>query len=124
MRTPQGRECPYYYVDTRRWREGREERCLLLKDEEDIAHWSSQLCRRCPVPAIRRANTCPHMTLHAHVGRRPWHFWEAPRMLIHATCTRSEGPVQDPYVGCGRCHQTLEFVVVAEDERPEEEQET
>jgi hypothetical protein len=114
MRLPDGRECPHYYVDTRRWHEGQEERCLLLADTEDAERWTIRLCRQCPVPDIRRANACPNMTLHARIERHPWQFWKRPSVKVHATCTKSEGPVKDPHVGCGHCHQAIEFVVAEE----------
>lgn len=69
------------------------------------------LCQTCPVPDIRRANGCTYMILHARLGKRGWRFWEAERMLIEATCTRSHTVVENPYVGCGQCHNTITFVV-------------
>jgi hypothetical protein len=54
------------------------------------------------------------MVLHAHIGKGGWRFWEGSRMRIHATCTRSKGIVQDPYVGCGLCHENITFVVSPE----------
>lgn len=116
MRIPDGRECPYYYVDTRRWREGSEERCNLLIETKDADRWTADLCRQCPVPDIRRANACPNMQLHARIKRPPWQFWTSPRVFVYATCTKTEGPVKNPYVGCGHCHQSIEFVVADEDE--------
>ena len=115
MRIPDGRECPYYYVDTRRWREGKEELCRLLAGTDDAARWTSELCRRCPVPDIRRANACPNMQLHARIRRPRWQFWKPLRIVVRATCTKSKGPVKDPYVGCGQCHGAIEFVVADEE---------
>ncbi len=109
MRTPYGRHCPHYYVDTRRWHDGQAECRLLVAP--DAARWTAELCRDCPVPEIRRVNTCPQMTLHAQIGRRPWRFWEKPRLLVSATCSQSGGKVEDPYVGCGQCHPPVEFRV-------------
>jgi hypothetical protein len=114
MRTPDGRDCPYYYVDTHRWRQGAET-CRLLEGTPDAKRWTSDLCHTCPVPEIRRANTCANMQLHGRIRRQPLRFWEGPRVQIHATCEKSGGPVEDPYVGCGLCHETLNFVVAEED---------
>jgi hypothetical protein len=116
MRIPDGRECPYYYVDTRRWREGSEECCQLLANTEDVERWTVRMCDSCPVPDIRRANACPNMQLHARIKRPPWQFWTSPRVFVYATCKKTEGPVKNPYVGCGHCHQSIEFVVADEDE--------
>lgn len=109
MRTPDGRECPYYYADNQRWRTGHEE-CRLLEGHPDAAQWTASLCGACPTPNIRRANACPTMKLHARIRRRPLRFWEAPRMCIEATCTKSSGAVANPYTGCGQCHEALTFI--------------
>lgn len=110
MRTPEGRECPYYYSNTHR-RVISKESCRLLEGKPDAQKWSSALCATCEVPDIRRANGCKKMILHARIAKRPWRFWEKERVLIHATCTRSAGPVENPYSGCGQCHQNITFVV-------------
>ncbi|HDQ34801.1 MAG TPA: hypothetical protein ENN14_00620 [Chloroflexi bacterium] len=108
MRTPDGRECPYYYADFHR-REVGIEVCRLLEKTPDAAEWNAEFCTACPVPEIRRANTCEKMVLHARIGRR--RFWQPRRVLIRATCTLTPGEVQNPYVGCGQCHRPLHFVV-------------
>jgi hypothetical protein len=113
MRTPDGRECPHYYVDVHRWHEGRAE-CRLLEGTPDAERWQPTLCRACPVPEIRRANACERMVLHARVARRVLQFWKGPQVKVTATCTRSRGPVDDPYRGCGYCHDTFTFVVAEE----------
>lgn len=110
MRTPDGRACPYYYVNHHR-RSTPEETCHLLEGKPDARRWTSALCATCPVPDIHRANRCPHMVLHGHIGRRRWRFWEQERVLIRATCPKSDGPVKDPYRGCGHCHDPLTFIV-------------
>jgi hypothetical protein len=110
MRTPNGQACPYYYINAHR-RAAVQEVCHLLDGKDDAATWTSELCFTCPVPEIKRVNQCTHMALHARIGRRPWRFWEPPRMLIWATCDKSSGPVKNPKVGCGHCHTPLTFVV-------------
>lgn len=109
MRTPDGRECPYYYADVQRWRVGPDE-CRLLAGTPDADRWTATLCATCPVPEVRHANACPNLTLQAHLGRRGWRFWER-RVLVSATCTRTGGLVTDLYRGCGHCHEPLSFVV-------------
>lgn len=110
MRIPDGRECPFYYAGYHRNVTSKEV-CNLLDGRPDAAHWTSALCAVCPVPDIRRANGCTHMTLHARIDKRGWRFWEAERVLVDATCTRSGKTVANPYVGCGQCHGNLTFVV-------------
>ncbi len=114
MQLPDGRECPYYYQHLQRWHTGKAE-CRLLAGAPDARRWTDALCRTCPVPDIRRANACPTLTLHARIARPSLRFWEKPHMRIEAACTRSGGPVKDPYVGCGLCHSGLTFVVAEEE---------
>ncbi len=108
MQTPDGRECPYYYLDAHR-RSPMREGCHLLEDAGRADGWSSALCRTCEVPEIKRANQCPHMVLRPRIGRR--RFWEPRSVLIEASCVKREGAVRDPMVGCGLCHAPLDFVV-------------
>ncbi len=100
MRTPAGSHCPYYYEDFYRGRSKQE--CRLIKRNPGSAPWKPQLCDRCPVPDIVRVNACPHMVLEARVVRR-W-FGLVQRVEVYAVCTKYEVEVDDPYVGCGRCH--------------------
>lgn len=118
MRTPEGRECPFYYIDTYR-RASARELCHLLSGKPDAALWTSDLCCTCPVPDIKRANQCQDMILTAHIGKRSLRFWEKPRMLIEANCTRSGQLVDNPMVGCGLCHTPLTFVVSEEEPHDE-----
>ncbi len=122
MQTPDGCECPYYYLNAHRTTRVHE-LCHLLEGTADAAHWESQLCSSCEVPDIKMANRCQNMVLHARIGRRPGRFWEHKRMLIYATCLRSGGVVRDPMVGCGQCHVPLTFVVCEDPgtEEPKEE---
>ncbi|MDY0019624.1 MAG: hypothetical protein RBT47_06460 [Anaerolineae bacterium] len=120
MRTPDGRECPYYFADIYRWRVG-EDQCRLLTEDTDIQKWTSKLCATCPVPEICRANSCPNMKLHAQIQQRPLRFWEGPRMVITATCSQIHGHVANPYVGCSHCHKTLTFVVGEDEEKKSQE---
>lgn len=110
MRTPDGRECPHYYVNVQRWRSGLEE-CRLLEGQPDALRWTSAYCASCPVPDILRANACPTMRLHALLRRRRFRFWEKPRMTISASCSKSGGVVTTPYTGCGQCHEAFSFII-------------
>ncbi len=106
MLTPAGRECRYYYEDFHRGRVLRE--CRLLSREE----WTPRVCAACPVPGILRANSCPHMELRGHLVRR----WLRRRVQVEAFCVRHQVPVENPYVGCGRCHPEAARVLGMEGE--------
>lgn len=122
MLTPEGRDCPYYYVNAHRRSQAREV-CHLLDGSPDAAQWASAFCAMCPVPEIKRANGCETMVLHARIGKRPWRFWEQRRMVVHATCTKNGKRVGDPMVGCGQCHTPITFVVHEEDNTTSEQKE-
>ncbi len=110
MRTPAGRECRYYYEDFHRGRAVQE--CRLLDPEE----WRPRVCATCPVPSILQANRCTHMRLEAHRVRR-WLRW---RVEVTAFCERYQVPVENPYVGCGRCHPEGRAVLLATEPQGEE----
>jgi hypothetical protein len=100
MITPAGTECRFYYEDFNRGRQVQE--CRLIAQSPRSAAWRPRFCHTCPVPAILRANACPNMVLEGWVGRR--------RLLIRqvkvrAYCTLTRQPVEDPFVGCGHCHE-------------------
>lgn len=100
MRTPAGSDCPFYYADFHRGR--RVQECRLVARTPGGGRWAPDLCGRCRVPAIQRANACTHLVLQARVRQG---FLGLGRGIdITATCTRSGGPVAAPEVGCGQCH--------------------
>ncbi|MBN1878370.1 MAG: hypothetical protein JXA33_29400 [Anaerolineae bacterium] len=113
MHIPDGRDCPYYAANYHR-RATPQETCHLLEGTPDAVRWTSNLCNQCTVPDIRRANACPKMVLHLHIGKRPLRFWESERIFVHATCTYTQKTVKNPYVGCGHCHTPIVFVVAEE----------
>lgn len=100
MRTPAGVECRFYYEDFHRGRSVQE--CRLIARHRDSEPWTSDLCSKCPVPAILRANACPNMLLEAKVERR---FGLFRRLQVNAYCTYKMTPVAEPMVGCGECHR-------------------
>jgi hypothetical protein len=112
VKTPQGRECPYYYRDAQRWHTGAEE-CRLLKGQ-DAERWEATLCATCPVPEIKRVNACTQMSLEGQIQHPGLRFWRGARVVVTASCSQAQGPVANPYVGCGHCHEEITFVV-AED---------
>ncbi len=100
MRTPAGVECPYFFGDYFRGR-NREE-CRLIGKQPPPHHWTPDLCKTCPVPAITRANACPHMQLKASVTRG--FLFLKRQVKVTAYCTKSQQNVAEPAVGCGQCH--------------------
>ncbi len=99
MKTPAGRECPYFYGDYYRGRNVEECRLLKLHNQR----WSPGLCRACPVPDIALANSCPHMKLNAVVERPALALFQR-RVRVNAYCEKSSRSVPEPQVGCGECH--------------------
>lgn len=100
MRTPAGRECPYFYGDYRRGRS--QEECRLLDANPEGGQWRPGLCANCPVPDIARANACPHMRLKGRVGSRWLGFIQ--QVEVTAYCRKSAQEVAEPEIGCGQCH--------------------
>ncbi len=100
MRTPAGSDCPFYHADFHRGRQLQE--CRLVARTPGGGRWGPDLCGRCRVPAIQRANACTHLVLQARVRQGVLGLGRG--IDISATCVRSGGPVPAPEVGCGLCH--------------------
>ncbi len=98
MRTPYGAECKYYYADFNRGRNTQE--CRLPR--RDSYKWTPALCKTCPVPRILLANACSHLTLIGKIERGLFGLF--PKMTVTATCSKATGPVREPVIGCGHCH--------------------
>ncbi|TFG73490.1 MAG: hypothetical protein E4H27_00650 [Anaerolineales bacterium] len=79
--------------------------------------WQSSLCTTCPVPQIKRANSCDTMQLSLSIVKRGMKFWEKDRISVQATCKNSHTIVENPIIGCGHCHTPLTFVVGPEKEQ-------
>ena len=95
MRTPDGRECRYYYQDFHRGRDVQE--CRLEQENPNSAKWIPDDCRRCPVPEILRANNDPDMKLILTIHSGFMGFF---RRLDVTAVSRTDGkPIADPYVG-------------------------
>lgn len=99
MKTPAGKECPYFYGDYFRGRNVEE--CRLLKAAGE--QWTPNLCASCPVPAISMANACEFMKLKPKV-KRPLSAAFLRRVQVQAFCEKSQKMVREPQVGCGECH--------------------
>jgi hypothetical protein len=103
MRTPAGSECPYYYADFHRGHQRQE--CRLVARTPGGGTWSPDLCARCRVPRIVLANACPNLVLEARVRGGPLNILR--RVEVMARCLRTRGPVSEPEIGCGLCHESL-----------------
>jgi hypothetical protein len=99
--TPAGKECRYFYADYHRGREHRE--CRLLAQNPRSAPWRAELCKSCPVPGILRANACPNLVLEGTVESR--FLGLGRRVRVGAICSKYLVEVEQPYVGCGHCHE-------------------
>jgi len=110
MRTPAGKECPYFYGDYFRGRN--QEECRLLPGTSPEMTWTPALCNDCPVPGITRANACEHMVLTARVERRLLGLIRRVEVVVY--CRKCECDVEDPHIGCGQCHSGIERFVLGD----------
>jgi hypothetical protein len=114
MLTPDGKDCPYFYANFHR-RTSAIERCNLIAGGSFEQDWHAGLCESCPVPQIKRSNNCPTMQLSLRINKRGMKFWENTRIVVIATCTQSNDLIENPMIGCGKCHNPITFVVGKED---------
>jgi hypothetical protein len=101
MRTPAGKECPYFYGDYYRGRD--REECRLLIDANPPLPWRRELCSTCPVPDILLANACPHMVLLPRL-ERPFPIITKQQVRVETYCRQSDRKGFDAHIGCGHCH--------------------
>ena len=99
MKTPAGKECPWFYGDYYRGRNVEECRLLIASSQR----WTRDLCMTCPGPAIVRANSCEFMKLHASVTRPITAIFQR-RVQVSAYCEKVHHGVAEPQIGCGECH--------------------
>jgi hypothetical protein len=99
MRTPAGKECPWFYGDYFRGRNLEECRLLKASDQK----WSRDLCKTCPVPAIALANACEYLKLRASIARPITAIFQR-RVQVSAYCEKVKRAVEEPHIGCGECH--------------------
>lgn len=98
MRTPAGEECRYYYEDFNRGRQTQE--CRLIERDRESLPWTPDICGKCPVPSILRANGSPHLRLDLRIRKR---FGLLKTLDLHARCSKHDTPIEDPMRGCQRC---------------------
>jgi len=99
VKTPDGKNCKFFYGDYYRGRDFEECRAIPAQGEAKL--WNSRLCKTCAVPDILRNNACPNLILSV-TSRR---LLSRIRMKVFAYCTVSHKPVKDPNIGCGHCHE-------------------
>jgi hypothetical protein len=100
MKTPSGIECPFFYGDYYRGKQFEE--CRLIGNQTGSQRWTADLCKACPVPAIKRANACSTMGLTPTIKKR--RLGLKRQVTVSAFCTRSNSDVKVPEIGCGICH--------------------
>lgn len=100
MRTPAGKECPYYYADFHR--NHNTQLCRLLEHHPESLPWQPSDCEKCPVPEIAAANASPNLRLDLIVN--PVILGLGRRITVTASCKKHGIPVEDPYVGCPQCN--------------------
>ena len=101
MKNPNGVECPYFYGDYYRGKNFEE--CRLCSGQTPSIIWSPELCKNCPVPAIKRANACEFMVLTPILKKSL--LGSKKHLTISAFCSKSNSNVKTPEIGCGTCHQ-------------------
>jgi len=102
MKTPDGRDCKFFYGDYYRGRNFEE--CRALVNPEDKKNWTSAFCNACPVPSILLNNGCPTMALTTYIAKSLF----GKKIKVKAYCSRSHSEVPNPNIGCGMCHQSTE----------------
>lgn len=99
MRTPDGRDCRYFYGDYYRGRNFEE--CRALSSPEDKKNWTSKLCSKCPMPGYLRNNSCKNLVYSVSIES----IFFIKNMKVKAWCSHAHDLVKDPNVGCGHCHE-------------------
>lgn len=98
MKTPAGRECPYYYADFHRGRNRQE--CRLLNHAPG-PKWKPSDCFHCPVPDIVWANSSDNMQLEGQI--KVGLLGIGRHVEVTAWCKKHDVTIPDPYVGCELC---------------------
>jgi hypothetical protein len=101
MITPAGKECPHYYEDFHRGRAQQE--CRLIAANPESKPWRPKDCTKCPVPDILRANASEYLEIKAHIDNGFLGLFGV-HVEVEAYCSKHDIPINDPYVGCPRCH--------------------
>ena len=106
MQTPAGKECKFFYGDYYRGRN--HEECRLLNDSN--LEWTPRLCEQCPLPEIFMANACDNIVYTPKLTKV--FFFSKPVVEVSAYCAKTNQDVDEPRIGCGECHPTLNNFVL------------
>ena len=101
MRTPDGTECRFYYEDFHRGRQTQE--CRLIERSRrngDSLAWAPDLCEKCSVPAVLRANGSKELRLNLSVQKR---FGLFRSLKLVTRCAAHDEIIDEPMRGCARC---------------------
>lgn len=97
MRTPAGKECPYYHEDFHRGRNTQE--CRLIQGNRESLPWRPSDCAKCKVPEIRNANASKHLELKVTVKPR---FMGMGRLVeVTPYCRGEEISIEAAFTDCG-----------------------
>jgi hypothetical protein len=94
---PSRTECRYFYGNYFR---GRIRKVPLNWQSMAPGDWNANCAD--PVPGILRANACESLVLHGEVKRTMGVLKK--RVIVTASCMKSNTIVTEPHVGCGQCH--------------------
>lgn len=103
MRTPAGTDCRFYYEDFHRGRQTQE--CRLIertRRSADSLAWTPDLCGKCIVPAVERANGSKDLRLRLSVRKR---FGLFKSLELVARCAAHDRIIDDPMRGCALCRE-------------------
>ncbi|MBI9048448.1 MAG: hypothetical protein JEZ00_03450 [Anaerolineaceae bacterium] len=100
MKNPAGIECEFFYGNY--FRGQSTEECRLINRKTSTIRWAPEICKICPVPRIKLANSCKNMVLSASIQTK----WFGLKKYVHisAYCSQTEKNVEVPEIGCGECH--------------------
>lgn len=102
MRTPAGKECPYFYANYKRGADRQE--CRLIEDNPDSARWHPNDCANCRVPEITAANASPNLMLKLTIKQGLLGLPIGRRLIIDARCDKHKVTISDAIVGCPQCN--------------------
>lgn len=100
MKTPAGKDCPYYYADFHRGRHTQE--CRLADRNPESAPWRPSDCTKCPVPDTLLANASENLRLRLTI--KPGILGIGRHNVVEASCEKHHVNIEDPFVGCPQCN--------------------
>ncbi len=107
MKTPDGKECKYYFADYFRGRSTQD--CRLIAANPASESWKPALCQGCPVPDILEANGSVNLGLKARVVKGMLGLVQ--KVEVTAYCREHHVAIPDPKKGCDLCRLRTEQLV-------------